>query len=160
MSNGNVFLFDDFFVMDFFYWLTNQFSEAGTLEYVNWYGALKKPFFAPPTWLFGVAWGIIYPLIIIAFVWSIVLLKKKKVDGLFVGMFVLNIVSNLLFTAVSLAFKNNWLSLINILVVLGTLIWIELRAWKKAKPVFWLLVPYVLWGSFATVLQLAITVMN
>jgi tryptophan-rich sensory protein len=153
-------LFVDFFVMDFIYWLTNQFSEAGTQEYVSWYSALKKPFFAPPTWLFGVAWGIIYPMIIIAFVWACVLLKKKKVDAVFVWMFVANIVSNLLFTAVSLAFKNNWLSLLNILVVLGTLIWIELHAWKKAKPVFWLLVPYMLWGSFATVLQLAVAVMN
>jgi translocator protein len=147
--------------MNIFYWFTNQFSIEGRIEYAVWYSMLEKPFFAPPAITFGIAWGIIYPLIALAFFWTIYLYYKKHlVSRGFLWLFILNIGLNLTFTATALGFKNNAFSALHILLILGTLAWLQLRAWRVSKVVFWLLTPYLLWGAFATILQLAITVMN
>lgn len=150
--------------MDFLYWFTHQFSYTGdmasTAQYVGWYSELAKPFFAPPTWLFGVAWGIIYPLIAIALIWSLYLFFKKRVSGGFIALFVANILLNLSFTPILIVTRDNLLISLSILSVLLSLLWLQALAWKKTKVVFWLLVPYVLWGTFATILQISITLMN
>ncbi|MEX0916556.1 MAG: TspO/MBR family protein [Candidatus Spechtbacterales bacterium] len=144
----------------FLSFFVNQFGAASQIQYREWYGSLEKPFFAPPEWLFGTAWGLIYPLIGIAFVYSLVLFRKKKVPGSFIGIFVANIVANLAFTPLLLGTLNNVVGTISILAVLGTLALLQWHAWRMAKPVFWLLIPYLAWGSFATVLQLTITMLN
>ena len=144
----------------FFSFFVNQFGSASQVQYRDWYGSLEKPFFAPPEWLFGTAWGIIYPLIIIALVWTLVLWRKNKVSGGFVGLFGANIIANLAFTPLILGTLNNMVGTVSILAVIGTLIALQWRAWRLSKPVFWLLVPYVAWGSFATVLQITITALN
>ena len=150
-----------FFYMEFFHWLANQFSVDGRIEYATWYSLLEKPFFAPPPITFGIAWGIIYPLIAVAFVWTIYLYyKKHAVSRGFLWLFILNLVLNLTFTATALGFKNNALSSLHILLVLGTLVWLALKAWRSSKVIFVLLVPYLLWGAFATVLQISITALN
>ncbi len=141
-------------------WLTEQFSNAGMLEYRVWYESLDKPFFAPEPWVFGAAWGFVYPLLAIAFIYTVYLFYKKQVSRGFLWLFALNIVLNLTFTAVALGTKNNALASLHILLVLGTLAWLELGAWKKSKVVFVLLLPYLLWGTFATTLQIVITIMN
>ncbi len=147
--------------MDFFYWLTHQFSQEGAVAYGVWYALLEKPFFAPPPAVFGIAWGIVYPLIFLAFLWTLYLYyKKHAVSRGFVWLFILNLALNLSFTATALATKNNVLASLHILLVLGTLSWLMLRAWKSSRTVFVLLVPYLLWGAFASLLQLSITAMN
>lgn len=147
--------------MDFFYWVAHQFSAEGGRAYREWYLSLAKPEFAPPPETFGLAWGIIYPLIVLAFLWTLYLyFVKKAVSRGFVLLFVLNLVLNLTFTATTLATKSTVLAALHIVLVLGTLAWLMLRAWKSSKVVFVLLVPYLLWGAFATVLQLSITALN
>ena len=150
--------------MNFFYWFTHQFDFGGdmasTFQYADWYAVLAKPFFAPPPWLFGVAWGIIYPLIAIALIWSLYLFFKKRVSGGFITLFVANILLNLSFTPILIVTRDNVLISFSILSVLLSLVWLQALAWKKTKVVFWLLVPYVLWGTFATILQLSITLLN
>lgn len=150
--------------MDFFYWFTHQFSYSGdmasTAQYVDWYASLAKPFFAPPSWLFGVAWGLIYPLIAIAIFWALYLYFKNRLSRGFLALFFLNVLLNLSFTPILIITKNNVLISLSILLVLGTLAWLQTLAWKRSKAIFWLLVPYVLWGTFATILQLSITMMN
>lgn len=145
----------------FFTWLTTQFSAEATSEYATWYGLLEKPFFAPPPALFGIAWGIIYPLIAIALLYTLYLrFVKKAIPTGFLTLFLVNMVFNLTFTPVALGTKDNLLTSVHILFVLGTLLWLMKDAWRLSRPVFILLVPYVLWGTFATVLQLTITALN
>lgn len=150
--------------MDYLYWIFNQFSGNGsstsTASYRTWYDALEKPFFAPEPWVFGVAWGIIYPLIAIALVWSLWLYAKKRVPFGFLALFALNMALNLTFTPTLIVTQNNALISLHIVLVLGTLAWLMLFARRFSKVVFWLLVPYVLWGAFATLLQLSITALN
>lgn len=150
--------------MDFFYWFTHQFDFGGdmasTLQYKDWYAELAKPFFAPPPWLFGVAWGIIYPLIAIAALWALYLRFKGRVSKGFIALFFANILLNLSFTPVLITTRNNALISLTVVLVLITLAWLQVMAWKRSKVIFWLLVPYLLWGAFATVLQLSITALN
>lgn len=128
--------------------------------YQDFYQNIDLPSFAPPSWLFGVAWGIIYPLIIVAGLYLIYLALKKRAPFSLIILFALNIAANLLFTPIQLGLTALWPASVDILVVLGTLAVFEYKVWRISKLIFWLLVPYLLWGAFATVLQLTITVIN
>jgi len=129
-------------------------------DYQPWYQMLDKPSFAPPEWAFGIAWGIIYPLILISFIYTLYLWKKGRLDKNVILIYFLNLLANFAFTPILLGTKNNILVFVDILIVLGTLACLEWEFFKKSKINFLLLLPYLLWGSFATVLQLTITLMN
>lgn len=146
--------------MNFLYWLVNQFGPLAATEYDEWYFFLVKPVFAPEPQVFGIAWGIIYPLIVAAFLWAIFLWWKGRISKTFLAVFVTNIVLNLTFSAILLTYKNNFVSMIHILLVLGTLAWLQAHALKQSRIIFFLLVPYLLWGTFATALQISIFFLN
>jgi translocator protein len=147
--------------MDFFYWLVNQFSVEGRVEYAVWYSLLDKPYFAPPALTFGIAWAIIYPLIALAFLWTLYLFYKGRgISRGFLWLFIANLALNLTYAAEALAFKNNALASVHILLVVGSLAWLTLRAWRSSKIIFFLLLPYLCWSAFAAVLQIVITIMN
>lgn len=150
--------------MDYLYWIFNQFNFGNggesTAVYRDWYQALEKPFFAPDPSVFGIAWGIVYPLMIIALIWTVWLVVKKRAPIAFLGLYLFNIVLNLTFTPTLIVTRDNALISLHIVLVVGTLAWVMVFARQFSKVVFWLLVPYLLWGLFATVLQLSITALN
>ena len=128
--------------------------------YAEFYQSVQLPPFAPPSWAFGLAWGIIYPLIGIAGVYLLYLTVKKRVPAYLIVLFALNLAANLLFTPIQLGLKPLWPASLDILIILGTLIALEITLWRYSRLIFWLLVPYLLWGAFATLLQLTITFTN
>jgi translocator protein len=78
-----------------------------------------------------------------------------------------NLVFNFAFTPLQFGLQNNLLAAIDILLVLGTLIWAMIAIWKLAPQsfsdvgwVFYVNIPYLVWVSFATILQLTITYLN
>ena len=89
--------------------------------YQEFYQAIEKPFFAPPNWLFGTAWGIIYPLITIAFIYTCVLVIRKKVPNSLLWVLIVNLIANALFTPIQLGLSALWPASLDILVVFGTL---------------------------------------
>lgn len=128
--------------------------------YQQFYQSIEKPFFAPPDWVFGVAWSIIYPLIALAFVYALYLVSKKKLPAYLIGIFLVNIAANLLYTPIQLGLESLWPASLDILLILGTLVFFEYKVFRYSKLVFLLLLPYLLWGAFATILQLTITFTN
>ena len=130
------------------------------LSYQEFYAGLTLPNWAPPAWVFGVAWSIIYPLFIAATVYAVYLVTKKRMPNAVLWALGINWVANLLFTPIQLGLRPLWPASLDILVVLGSLAFIQWRVWRKSEVVFWLLVPYLLWGTFATALQLTITATN
>ena len=146
--------------MDFWYWLTHQFTPEASIAIREWYLALEKPFFAPPAEAFGLAWAIIYTLIALAFLRSLYLYRKGRVSSFFLLLFAGNIALNLSFSPALLATKDNALISLVIILILGTLAWLQIWAYVRVCSVFWMLLPYLLWVTFATVLQLSITVLN
>lgn len=126
----------------------------------SWYANLIKPTWAPPSWLFGPVWSVLYTLIIISFGAVFYNAITKKIPVLVALPFVLNIVFNLAFSPIQFSLQNNWLAAIDILLVLATLIWAMVAIYPYMKWVAWINIPYLVWVSFATVLQLTITYLN
>lgn len=124
-----------------------------------WYNQLSKPWFAPPSWLFGPVWSVLYVLIAIAVVLSIKELLQKSVPQRLYVVIALNLTSNVAFTPLQFGLQNNLLALIDILIVLTTTWW-WIYITRTKTLITWLLLPYALWVSFATVLQISITVLN
>lgn len=130
------------------------------LTYQEFYQSVALPSWAPPSWLFGVAWSIIYPLFIIATVYAFILMRRKQLPVSVVVALGINWIANLLFTPIQLGLKPLWPASLDILVVLCSLLFVQKYAWRHSKIIFWLLMPYLLWGTFAAVLQLTITATN
>ncbi len=129
-------------------------------ETTTWYSALIKPTWAPPSWLFGPVWTVLYILIAISFLRLAYLFWQKKISFYVILPFVLNIFFNLIFSPIQFTLQSNVLAAIDILLVLGTLIWTIRNNYKVEKWTAIILIPYLLWVSFATVLQLTITYLN
>lgn len=125
-----------------------------------WYQTLIKPVWAPPAWLFGPVWTVLYAIIIGSFGYVAYLFLKKKITWPIFLPFVLNVVFNLLFSPIQFALQNNLLASLDILLILGTLIWALAVIYPRVKWVALVNIPYLLWVGFATILQLTITVLN
>ncbi|MFA6392742.1 MAG: TspO/MBR family protein [Candidatus Paceibacterota bacterium] len=126
----------------------------------NWYSQLVKPSWAPPAWLFGPVWSVLYILIAISFGRVFYLFFQKRISFIIVLPFILNLFFNLIFTYLQFKLKNNLLAAIDILLVLVTLIWAMLAIYPYSKWIAYIQTPYLIWVSFATILQLTITFLN
>ena len=130
------------------------------MQAYNWYSQLIKPSWSPPSWLFGPVWSFLYVLIAVSFS-RVFWLAYKKEAALIVALpFVLNLIFNFAFTPLQFGLKNNFLAAIDILLVLGTLIWAMVAVYPHARWITYIQVPYLLWAMFATILQLTITYLN
>ena len=125
-----------------------------------WYDSLAKPPFNPPGWVFGPVWTVLYALMGIAayLVWREGMDRPdvKRALGLFVAQLVLNGVwTPTFFGAESIA--GGAVVIVALLVVLA----LTMRAFFRiSRLAGWLLVPYFLWVSFATLLNLSIWWLN
>lgn len=126
----------------------------------NWYSQLIKPTWAPPSWVFGPVWTFLYALIAVSFGTVFYKAFTKQIPWIVVLPFILNLVFNFAFTPLQFGLKNNLLSAIDILLVLGTLVWAMVAIYPYIKWVAYIQIPYLLWVSFATILQLTITYLN
>jgi len=126
----------------------------------DWYQTLSKPNWAPPSWLFGPVWTVLYVLIAISFGYTFKLFFTKQISFIVLLPFILNLVFNLAFSPIQFGLQNLTLAAIDVLLVLGTLIWAMIAIFPTARWVTYMNIPYLLWVSFATVLQLTVTWMN
>jgi tryptophan-rich sensory protein len=126
----------------------------------NWYSQLIRPSWAPPSWLFGPVWTVLYCIIAVTFGKVFLMAWKKEIAFAVAVPFILNLVFNAAFTPLQFGLKNNLLAAVDILLVLGTLIWAIVAIYPHARVLAYAQIPYLLWVSFATVLQLTITFLN
>ncbi len=119
----------------------------------DWYATLNKPFFSPPNWIFGPVWTILYILMgySLYLVWV-----KHKVPTVFWVQLILNAAWSIIFFGI----KNPVLALVDI-----TALWIAIvltikTFYKINKVAGNLLIPYLLWVSFAAFLNYNIWILN
>lgn len=130
------------------------------MDTYSWYSQLHKPSWAPPSFLFGPVWSVLYFIIALTFGRVFYLVWQKQLPTYLLLPFILNLVFNALFTPLQFGLRNNYLASLDIFLVLLTLIWIIIAIYPFNKTIAYLQVPYLLWVSFATVLQLTITYLN
>ena len=123
----------------------------------TWYATLNKPFFSPPNWLFAPVWTTLYILMGISLY---LILNKKKVDKTAVMIFVVQLVLNFLWSIMFFGLHSPFLGLINIILLWLTIVWTIISFMKVSKTAGYLLFPYILWVSFASLLNLAVYLLN
>jgi len=126
----------------------------------NWYSQLKKPTWAPPSWLFGPVWTVLYLLIFVSFGKVFLMSFGGQISFLIVLPFILNLFFNFIFTSIQFGLKNNLLAALDISLVLGTLIWAIVAIFPYGNWISYIQIPYLLWVSFATILQFTVTYLN
>jgi benzodiazapine receptor len=124
------------------------------------YQQLIRPSWSPPSWLFGPVWTFLYILIATSFFKVFQLTVQKQIPFIVALPFILNLIFNFAFTPLQFGLKNNYLAAIDILLVLFTLIWAMIAIFTYHRWITYIQIPYLLWVSFATVLQLTITYTN
>jgi len=124
------------------------------------YQDIIRPSFSPPGWIFGVVWPILYLLMGIAAyrVWMVGKQGKdvKKALTFYGIQLFLNFIWSILFFRYNLI----GLALIEIVILLVFIIITTIMFFRIDKKAGWLMVPYILWVSFATVLNYSIYVLN
>lgn len=126
----------------------------------NWYQTLIKPSWAPPSWVFGPVWTVLYAIMAVSFGAVFYKAFSKQIPWIVALPFILNLIFNFAFTPLQFGLQNNLLAAIDILLVLGTLVWALFAIYPHAAWISYANIPYLLWVSFATVLQLTITYLN
>lgn len=126
----------------------------------SWYATLIKPSWAPPSWLFGPVWSVLYIIIGLTFGYVFYKVITGKISWMIAIPFVLNLIFNLAFTPIQFVLKNNFLAAIDIVLVLTTLYWALISIFPYFRFVTYANIPYLIWVMFATVLQFTITYLN
>lgn len=118
----------------------------------DWYASLKKPSWNPPSWVFGPVWTLLYAMMATAawLVWCEGGWKMRKRElGLYVGQLVLNAAWSPLFFGFH---RPDW-ALIDILVLISSVVLMLAVFARVRRLAGLLLIPYLLWLTFATVLN-------
>ena len=124
------------------------------------YKEFKRPRWAPPSWLFGPVWSVLYILIAVSFGYVAYLYTTHTISFVILLPFLLNLLFNAAYTPIQFRLHSFMLAALDILLVLGTLAWALWAIYPVAAWVALINIPYLLWVSFATILQLTITWMN
>jgi len=126
----------------------------------TWYLTLNKPSFTPPSWLFAPAWISLYFLMGVALflVWSSSDPLKKRRPAII--LFGFQLFLNALWSIAFFGLQSPLFGLIVIIVLWILILLTIIGFFKISKIAGWLLIPYILWVSFATILNLAILVLN
>ena len=128
-------------------------------EISAWYVALNKPSFNPPGYLFGPVWSALYILMGVSMflIWNT---PKTKLRQKALTVFGVQLFFNFWWSILFFSFHTILLSLVDILLLWFLIIYM-ITLFKKIKPVAaYLQIPYLLWVTFATVLNICIWYLN
>jgi tryptophan-rich sensory protein len=128
----------------------------------TWYAGLTKPAVNPPSWLFGPVWITLYALMGIAafFVWKYHFEEKGKVKRKALGVFCLQLILNVAWSIIFFGLHSPMWACVGILALWFAILWTMVLFYKISKPAMYLLLPYILWVSFAAYLNYAILLLN
>lgn len=123
----------------------------------GWYAGLEQPSIAPPNWVFGPVWTLLYSLMGLALylVWRQPGNHREAYEA-FALQLLLNLGWSYLFFGAHLL----WVALLEIVVLLLAIIYTAWRFYAVDTRAAWLLLPYIAWVTFATFLNLGFALLN
>lgn len=131
-----------------------------TANIPTWYASLTKPAFSPPNWLFGPVWTLLYLMMGVALYLIWTSQGKKALKTWALQCFGFQLIFNFFWSVVFFGLRSPQLGLLDI-TALWLLIALTIQAFGKiSKTARWLLIPYLAWVSFATLLNAAIVLLN
>lgn len=126
----------------------------------GWYAGIVKPALNPPAWVFGPVWTTLFALMGIAafLVWKKGLDRRdvKIALSIFIGQLALNTLWSIIFFGL----HSPGGALVEIVFLWLAILWTIIVFYKISRPAAYLLVPYILWVSFASYLNYAIWTLN
>jgi tryptophan-rich sensory protein len=155
-----------------------------TISAINsWYRGLEKPFFNPPNWIFGPVWTILYILIGISLflVWTknwepknaIEKIESKKINKFskkfytgewkkanIILIFYIQLFLNILWSQVFFGAQLIGGGFFVLLMLWVSIVFMIINFYRVYKATFWLLLPYIVWVSFAGILNFSIWILN
>jgi tryptophan-rich sensory protein len=120
------------------------------------YRALDLPPYAPPSWLFGPVWSVLYLMIGVA---GWLLWRAGGWDRV-MWLWTVQLLLNLAWTPLFFAADLYTVALVEILVLAAAVALLIAWSWRRSRVAAWLLVPYLAWVCFATALNAGIVVLN
>lgn len=121
-----------------------------------WYSELILPTFNPPSAVFAPVWTTLYIMMSVA-IW---LVWKRSFNNRVMTIYFVHLFFNAIWSVLFFGYHNILLALIDLIIILGFIIWLMVIYFRENKISFYLMIPYLLWSSYAFVLNLTILVIN
>ncbi len=128
---------------------TSQFKEP-------WYSSLTLSPYNPPSWVFGPVWTTLYIFMSLA-IWKV---WTKFYETKILIIYFIHILFNASWSVVFFGFHEILLSLINLIIILAMVIYLTIIFKSRDNLSFLLMVPYLLWSSYALFLNASILILN
>ena len=142
-------------------WAVTVATVGGLLSEIGpWYYALRKPWFQPPDWAFGPAWTIIFALAATAGVFGWENAPDATSRQWMLWLFGVNAALNILWSVIYFRLKRPDWAFIEVFPLWASVLALIVAVWPYSPTSAWLLVPYLLWVSFAGVLNLVTARLN
>ena len=125
----------------------------------TWYMALNKAPFNPPPWIFGPAWTTLYFLMGLS-LFLLLQKKLKKQKNFLVILFTVQLFLNFLWSVIFFGMHLPLVAFIEIIFLWISIALLIVDFWKYSKPAAVLLIPYLGWVSFASLLNLFVVLLN
>ena len=123
----------------------------------DWYAGLTKPAFNPPSWVFGPVWTLLYLMMGVS-AW--LLWRRAGFASAAIKLWLAQLALNATWTPVFFGAHEMGWALVVIIAMWAAILATIVAAWRVSKPAALLLAPYLLWVSFATVLNAALWHLN
>ena len=125
----------------------------------EWYDSIQKPDWNPPSWIFGPVWTVLYTLMGIAawLVWRDYAFRNARWA---MALFFIQLVLNGLWSQIFFGMQEIGWALAEIILLLAAIIATTTIFFRKKALAGWLMIPYILWVAFATVLTYSLWVLN
>ena len=129
--------------------VTSSFKEP-------WYSEIILPSFNPPSWVFGPVWTVLYIFMSVA-VWAA---WNKSSDKKVLQIYFVHIFFNAIWSVIFFGFHQIFIALVDLGIILIFIIWLMKIYYQINKISFVLMIPYLLWSSYALVLNATIFYLN
>ena len=141
--------------------MTGSLGTIATIPAIpGWYASLVKPFFSPPSWVFGPVWISLFFLMGFALylVWQEGFIKRPGKNAVYV--FIIQMILNVLWSFLFFGLQNPLSGLIEIVILWVAILITILKFYKVSRLAAYMLIPYICWVTIATILNLGVWLLN